>query len=114
MPATQQDSRCSNKGANLLEIEENCLRVEALDVGSWIMQHLQMNKAPERPCHTHRAQSRTSLHLSVPCPVAVRLSLREQTVPTSEEEAALKGKMFQEKLLRQNLKRGKKCKEKNK
>lgn len=83
-------------------------------MGSWVMQHLQENQAPGRPCHTHRAQSRSSPHLSAPCPVAVRLSPREQTVPKPEEEAALKGKMFREKLLRQNLVRGKKCKEKNK
>lgn len=75
------------------------------------MQHLQVNNHQRGPVTPTELRAGLA-HTSVRPALWVRLSPREQAVPTPEEEAVLKGRMFQEELLRQNLMRGKKCKEK--
>lgn len=68
-------------------------------MGSWVMQHLQVNNHHRGPVTPTELRAGLA-HTSVRPALWVRLSPREQAVPMPEEEAALKGRMFQKKLLR--------------
>jgi large subunit ribosomal protein L17e len=76
---------------------ESNAKLKGADVASLIIEHIQVNKAPEMHHCTYRAHGRVNLCMSYPCHTEMIVTDKEQIVPKPEEEAA------QKKLKKQNL-----------
>uniref|UniRef100_A0ABI8ARC8 Large ribosomal subunit protein uL22 n=1 Tax=Felis catus TaxID=9685 RepID=A0ABI8ARC8_FELCA len=80
----------------LKNAESNAER-KGLDVDSLVIEHIQVNKAPEMRRRTYRAHGRISPCMSSPCHLEMILTEKEQIVPKPEEEVAQKKKISQKK-----------------
>ncbi|XP_036122167.1 60S ribosomal protein L17-like [Molossus molossus] len=77
--------------------------LKGLDVGSLVIEHSQVNRAPRMRCRTHRAHGRINPHTSSPCHTEMILTEKEQIVPKPEEEVAQGKKILQKKLKKQKF-----------
>ncbi|XP_038322773.1 60S ribosomal protein L17-like [Canis lupus familiaris] len=71
---------------------------ELLGVDSLVIEHIQVNQAPEMRHRTYRAHGRINPHRSPPCHIEMILTEKEQIVPEPEEEVAQK-KLKKQKLM---------------
>ncbi|XP_055992858.1 60S ribosomal protein L17-like [Sorex fumeus] len=99
--------RCPKKSAefllHMLKNAESNTELKGLDVDSLVIEHIQVNKAPNMCCRTYRAHGRINPYMSSPCHTEMILTGKEQIVPKPEEEVALKKKISQKKLKKQKL-----------
>ncbi|VCW90954.1 unnamed protein product [Gulo gulo] len=80
---------------------QSCAGPKGLDVDSLVMEHIQVNKAPEMQCRIYQAPGLIYPDRSSLCHREMILTEKEQTIPKPEEEVAQKKKMFQKKLKKQ-------------
>ena len=96
-----------NSGAefllHMLKNAEGNAELKGLDVDSLVIEHIQVNKAPQMRCSTYRAHGRIHPYMSSPCHTGMILTEKEQIVPKPEEEVAQKKKKSQKKLKKQKL-----------
>ncbi|XP_059101607.1 large ribosomal subunit protein uL22-like isoform X2 [Peromyscus eremicus] len=86
-----------------LKNAESNAELKGLDVGSLVMEHIQVNKHLRCAGRFNRAHGRINPYMSSPCHIEMILTKKEQTVPKPEEEVAQKKKIFQKKLKKQKL-----------
>ena len=77
--------------------------LQGLDVDSLVIEHIQVNKAPELGCRIYTAHGQIGPSMSSPCHTEMILTEKEQLVPNPEEEVAQKKKISQRKLKKQKL-----------
>uniref|UniRef100_H0XTH2 Large ribosomal subunit protein uL22 n=1 Tax=Otolemur garnettii TaxID=30611 RepID=H0XTH2_OTOGA len=87
----------------MLKNTESNAELKGLDVDSLVIEHIQVNKAPEMCRQTYRAPGRVNPYMSSPCHMEMILTEKEQIVPKPEEEVAQKKKISQKKLKKQKL-----------
>ena len=78
----------------MLKNAESNAELEGLDVGSLVIEHIQVNKAHR----TSRAHGRINPYMSSPCHMEMTLTEKEQIFPKPEEEVAQNKKIPQKKL----------------
>ncbi|XP_032944832.1 60S ribosomal protein L17-like [Rhinolophus ferrumequinum] len=88
---------------HVLKNAESNFELKGLEVDSLVMEHIQVNKAPEMFCRTYRDHGQINPHLSSPCHREMVLTAKEQIVPKPEEEVAQKKKISQKYLKKQKL-----------
>merc|ERR1719410_1157908 len=88
---------------DLLKNAESNAEVKGLEVDSLVIDHIQVNRAPQMRRRTYRAHGRINPYMSSPCHVEMILSEKEQVVPRQEEEVKVK-KVSKKKLAREKLK----------
>uniref|UniRef100_A0ABI7X1E3 Large ribosomal subunit protein uL22 n=1 Tax=Felis catus TaxID=9685 RepID=A0ABI7X1E3_FELCA len=88
---------------HMLKNAESNAELKGLDVDSLVIEHIQVNKAPEMRRRTYRARGRINPYMSSPCHLEMILTEKEQIVPKPEEEAAQKKKISRKKLKKQTL-----------
>ncbi|XP_068920560.1 large ribosomal subunit protein uL22-like [Petaurus breviceps papuanus] len=87
---------------HMLKIAASNTKLKGLDVDSFVIEHMQVNKSPKM-WYTYRAHGQINPYMSSPCHTEMILSEKEQIVPKPEEEAAQKKKLSQQKLKKQKL-----------
>ncbi|KAB1282140.1 60S ribosomal protein L17 [Camelus dromedarius] len=87
----------------MLKNAESNAELKGLDVDSLVIEHIQMNKAPNMQHRTYRAHGRINPYVSSPCHIEMILTEKEQIVPKPDEEVAQKKKISQKKLKKQKL-----------
>ena len=88
---------------HMLRNAESSAELKGLDVGSLVIEHIQVNKALKMWHRTYRAHSQINPYMSSPCHTGMILTEKEQIVPRPEEEAAQEKKISQKKLKKQKL-----------
>ncbi|XP_054966821.1 large ribosomal subunit protein uL22-like [Pan paniscus] len=88
---------------HMLKNAESDAELKGSDVGSLVIEHIQVNKAPKMCRRTYRAHGRINPYTSSPCHTEMILTEKEQIVPKPEEEVAQKKKISQKKLKKQKL-----------
>ena len=88
---------------HVLKNAESNAELKDSDVDSLVIEHIQVNKAPNTWRRTYRAHGRISPYMSSPCHIEMILTEKEQIVPKPEKEVAQKKKISQKKLKRQTL-----------
>ncbi|KAM5291499.1 LOW QUALITY PROTEIN: large ribosomal subunit protein uL22-like [Glossophaga mutica] len=86
----------------ILKNAENNADLKGLDVDSLVIEHIQVNKAPQMRRRTYRAHRRINPYMSSPCNIEMILTEKE-IVPKPEEEVAQEKKISQKKLKKQKL-----------
>ena len=79
------------------------LGCKVIDVGSLVIKHIQVNKAPKMWHKIYRAHGQINPYMSSPCHIEMILPEKEQIVLKSEEEITQKKKITQKKLKKQKL-----------
>ncbi|KAM7246494.1 hypothetical protein CapIbe_002792 [Capra ibex] len=88
---------------HMLKNAESNAERKGLDVDSLVIEHIQVNKAPQMRRRTYRAHGRINPYGSSPCHIEMILTEKEQIIPKPEEEVAQKKKRSQKKLKKQKL-----------
>uniref|UniRef100_A0A2K5ZHW7 Large ribosomal subunit protein uL22 n=1 Tax=Mandrillus leucophaeus TaxID=9568 RepID=A0A2K5ZHW7_MANLE len=88
---------------HMLKNAESNAELKGLDVDSLVIEHIQVNKAPEIRRRPYRAHGWINPYMSSPCHIEMVLTEKEQIVPKPEEEVAQKEKISQKKLKKQKL-----------
>nr|XP_039325746.1 60S ribosomal protein L17-like [Saimiri boliviensis boliviensis] len=87
---------------HMLKNAESNAELKGLDVDSLVIEHIQVNEAPEKHRLTHRAHGRINPYVISPCHIEMILTEKKQIVPKPEEEVAQK-KISQKKPKKQKL-----------
>merc|ERR1712018_51610 len=90
---------------HLLKNAESNAEYKGLDAGHFVVDHIQVNRAPKMRRRTYRAHGRINPYMSSPCHIEVVLVEKEQAfakVPSASAEPEKK-KVSQKKLKRQKL-----------
>ncbi|KAG3257560.1 RPL17-like, partial [Ictidomys tridecemlineatus] len=77
--------------------------LKGLDVDSLVIEHIQVNKAPQMHRCIYKAHGQINSYMSSSCCIEMILTEKEQIVPKPEEEVVQKKKIPQKKLKKQNL-----------
>ena len=88
---------------HMLKNAESNAERKGLDVDSLVIEHIQVNKAPQMRRRTYRAHGRINPYGSSPCHIEMILTEKEQIIPKPEEEVPQKKKRSQKKLKKQKL-----------
>ena len=100
-----------NSGAefllHMLKNAEGNAELKGLDVDSLVIEHIQVNKAPQMRCSTYRAHGRIHPYMSSPCHTEMILPEKEQIDPKPEEEASQKISSQKKKISQKKLKKQK-------
>ncbi|ELK00924.1 60S ribosomal protein L17 [Pteropus alecto] len=81
----------------MLKNAESNAELKGLDVDFLVIEHIQVNKAPQMQHRTYRAHGQMNPYKSSPCHSEMILTEKEQIVPKPEEEVAQKKKISQKK-----------------
>lgn len=79
----------------MLKNAESKAELKVLDVHSLVIEHIQVNKAPQMRHRTYRARGQMNLDKGSPCHSETILAEKEQIVPKPEEAVAQKKKICQ-------------------
>merc|ERR1711893_578476 len=88
----------------LLKNAESNAEYKGLDTDHLVIEHIQVNRAPQMRRRTYRAHGRINPYMSSPCHIEVILAEREQAIakaPDSDEP--IKKKVSQKKLKKQKM-----------
>ncbi|XP_013381730.1 60S ribosomal protein L17 [Lingula anatina] len=87
----------------LLKNAESNAEFKGLDTDHLVVEHIQVNRAPQMRRRTYRAHGRINPYMSSPCHIEVILAEREQAVAKTAEEETTKKKESKKKLKKQKM-----------
>lgn len=87
----------------LLRNAESNADYKGLDVDRLVIDHIQVNQAPQMRRRTYRAHGRINPYMSTPCHIEVILAEKEQVVAKASTDDAPKKKLSKKKMARQKL-----------
>nr|ABZ04230.1 ribosomal protein rpl17 [Lineus viridis] len=87
----------------LLKNAESNAEYKGLDTDHLMIEHIQVNRAPQMRRRTYRAHGRINPYMSSPCHIEVILAEKEQVVSKPTEDEPVKKKVSQKKLKRQKM-----------
>ncbi|CAH1797529.1 unnamed protein product [Owenia fusiformis] len=87
----------------LLKNAESNAEYKGLDTDHLVVEHIQVNRAPNMRRRTYRAHGRINPYMSSPCHIEVILAEKEGAVAKPEEEEKTKKKVSQKKLKKQKM-----------
>ncbi|XP_074650707.1 large ribosomal subunit protein uL22-like [Tubulanus polymorphus] len=89
---------------DLLKNAESNAEYKGLDVDHLVIEHIQVNRAPQMRRRTYRAHGRINPYMSSPCHIEMILSEKEQAVAKApEQDEPVKKKVSQKKLKKQKM-----------
>merc|ERR1711979_4393 len=88
---------------DLLKNAESNAEFKGLDVDHLVIEHIQVNRAPQMRRRTYRAHGRINPYMSSPCHIEVILAEKEEVISKPAEDEPVKKKVSQKKLKKQKM-----------
>merc|ERR1712141_715836 len=76
---------------------------KGLDVDHLVIEHIQVNRAPQMRRRTYRAHGRINPYMSSPCHIELILAEKEEVISKPAEDEPVKKKVSQKKLKKQKM-----------
>merc|ERR1712141_747797 len=88
---------------DLLKNAESNAEFKGLDVDHLVIEHIQVNRAPQMRRRTYRAHGRINPYMSSPCHIELILAEKEEVISKPAEDEPVKKKVSQKKLKKQKM-----------